>query len=637
MMLTTSYAWYSFENASTAFEGMTTDDEILVSYGTSQYISTSTAIPISSADIDEYSEKNNFSITVRDSAVDNELVVSISLVEINIAGALQNANFKIELYYQGSKINTVAGNSVGTSGATTKSLGTVTLSNTTANNFEVRVYILDDGTNQSSLEGKTFSAKIQVNIVSRTPLNVILEGVSGNNSFTIKDGASYINVSDDVSAVPLSLVTEDAATMCISVNTSACTNYIAFSDTYTLDWSSESDGEKVVYVYYKDSADDIIAAMSESIILDRTAPSDNSVSIGGTDGISRTLTIASTGADYMCFSETSNSASDCTEWIDFASTYDYTFSEGTGTKTIYAFFRDEAGNTSGPATESTICTNNCTSTVEYEYWMDAYDQGLVYLVRSDGATAVTSVYDTSVAWFAVDSQEMNTCAIDSSAIMTSSSMAHNTLYAWCIGTDNNVYYKTLGADNWNMVAGSTYFDTASYSYSIYPYNSTNVAYVVRMDGKRTVVNTSSVLNSFTFGYDDGETLMSVCSGSGKTGVVACISVDGSYYYTRFGSTIAYTRGVTGLSTPAWIDIYVGSKSPKVALMELGSDTLYNSMFLWNDTFRVIYESSVPGGGVKNCAGTGSVPYNICLAEDNYLYYKVYSATEWTKSTLAVEE
>ena len=41
MMLSTSYAWYSFENASTSFQGMTNDDDIIImcSDGLSNYIS----------------------------------------------------------------------------------------------------------------------------------------------------------------------------------------------------------------------------------------------------------------------------------------------------------------------------------------------------------------------------------------------------------------------------------------------------------------------------------------------------------------------------------------------------------------------------------------------------------------------
>ena len=61
--------------------------------------------------------------------------------------------------------------------------------------------------------------------------------------------------------------TTGASNMCISINTSVCTNYVTYSDSYTLNWSSESAGEKVVYVYYKDNTDRVIASMNRSITL----------------------------------------------------------------------------------------------------------------------------------------------------------------------------------------------------------------------------------------------------------------------------------------------------------------------------------------------------------------------------------
>ena len=171
LMLTTSYAWYTFENASTTFSSVTNNDDITISYQHGEYISTSIAVPISKADVDKYSEKNIFNIAVKDNVEDNEIAVTVSLVEINIDEALQDVNFKVDLYYQGSIVSTVAGNDMMLNGETTKSLGTVILNNDLNNNFELRVYILDDGTDQSMMMDKMFQAKIQVNAVSRLKSN----------------------------------------------------------------------------------------------------------------------------------------------------------------------------------------------------------------------------------------------------------------------------------------------------------------------------------------------------------------------------------------------------------------------------------------------------------------------------------
>ena len=174
MMLTTSYAWYSFGNASTVFEGITNNDDIIISYQTDEYINTTIAIPIATVDIAKYADKNNFSITVKNDAKDTDLAVRISLTDVSIDGALRDVNFKFDLYHQDTLIdengsdgysNTAYGSQFTT--GTDRTLGTVTLNNDVTNNFELRVYLLDDGTDQSSMENKTFQAKIKIEVVSR--------------------------------------------------------------------------------------------------------------------------------------------------------------------------------------------------------------------------------------------------------------------------------------------------------------------------------------------------------------------------------------------------------------------------------------------------------------------------------------
>ena len=165
MMLTTSYAWYSFETASTTFSGVTNNDDIIVSFQKGEYINTTNAIPIASNQVDKYSEKNQFNVKVRNNVKDNVISVSISLVDIEMDSSLKNSNFRIDLYYQGKKIIEKSGTSIGAS-TTTLKLADVVLSTDINNNFELRLYILDSGT-QNSLMGKTFSAKIKVDVASR--------------------------------------------------------------------------------------------------------------------------------------------------------------------------------------------------------------------------------------------------------------------------------------------------------------------------------------------------------------------------------------------------------------------------------------------------------------------------------------
>ena len=167
LMLTTSYAWYSFSEGSTSFNASTNNDDISVSFRKGDYIDTDIAVPIDSSQVDKYSEKNNFVIKVKDSDIENSILVTISLVDISISPSLQNENFKVDLYYQGSSVASYGGNTIGTSGATTKTLANVSLDNNIDNNFELRVYILDNDTDQSSMMNQTFQARVQVDVVSR--------------------------------------------------------------------------------------------------------------------------------------------------------------------------------------------------------------------------------------------------------------------------------------------------------------------------------------------------------------------------------------------------------------------------------------------------------------------------------------
>lgn len=124
-----------------------------------------------------------------------------------------------------------------------------------------------NGSNSKNLKG--------VRPVIRLDSNVLVTGGSGtyedpytigNNTFVINDGATEVSDADKGS-VTLSLVSVNAAQMCVSINTSVCTKYVDFSSNYTLDWSSEDAGEKVVYVYYKDVNGRIVASMNRSITL----------------------------------------------------------------------------------------------------------------------------------------------------------------------------------------------------------------------------------------------------------------------------------------------------------------------------------------------------------------------------------
>lgn len=196
--------------------------------------------------------------------------------------------------------------------------------------------------------------------------NVVIVGGSGsykdpylidNNTFFVNDGNTYIT---DKSNVKLDLIgNSKVKTMCISFETSGCSNYIDFNNSYTLDLTSEEDGKKTIYVYYKDANDTVIASLNKDIILDGTGPVGNSIKISSNNSLMRKITLKSSGANYMCLSNISDDVDNCTEWVNYTNSYDWKLSDGDGTKTVYAFFKDKVGNVSGAVSDSVIINRKC--------------------------------------------------------------------------------------------------------------------------------------------------------------------------------------------------------------------------------------------------------------------------------------
>ena len=170
LMLSSSYAWYSYNNASTTFDTNTSSNEINVIYKNNNYISTITALPISSDDINEKADKNNFSIEVNNDNLEEELYVSVGLKSVKIDEALKSNNFRYELLYNSEIVAKGSFKDIDDEEFTLiKNIGLNNLGN---NDFELRVYLLDDGSNQNDLMNKTFRGIINVNIISRSKTNI---------------------------------------------------------------------------------------------------------------------------------------------------------------------------------------------------------------------------------------------------------------------------------------------------------------------------------------------------------------------------------------------------------------------------------------------------------------------------------
>ncbi len=194
LMLATSYAWYSYENASTSFDVVTANDEVEIVYQSGEYIDTENAIPILESDVDRYSDKYDFNIKVLNIVPNNEMVAKVGLIDIEISDELKKVDqllgdspFRVELFYQGNMVGkSVSGKELVSS---SYEFGDVVLSNDMDNQFEFRVYLLDNNGNQTNLMNQRFQAKIDVNVISRVSTKIKkVDGADIHISSIVIDG-----------------------------------------------------------------------------------------------------------------------------------------------------------------------------------------------------------------------------------------------------------------------------------------------------------------------------------------------------------------------------------------------------------------------------------------------------------------
>jgi hypothetical protein len=128
----------------------------------------------------------------------------------------------------------------------------------------------------------------------------------------------------------------------------------ASTKTWTL---TAGDGEKTVYVMYRDNVGNWSGPFTDTIILDTSAPS-GTVIINSGDAYTNTETVTLglactdlSGCSKMKFSD------DGTTWTaeeDFASSKAWTFATGDGTKTVFVKFRDNVGRWSVAASDNIV-------------------------------------------------------------------------------------------------------------------------------------------------------------------------------------------------------------------------------------------------------------------------------------------
>lgn len=101
---------------------------------------------------------------------------------------------------------------------------------------------------------------------------VVVTGGKGtmDNPYTIANNSvevTTVNTMDDsgnVNYVLSLMAAPNVEKMCVNVNSSGCSNYVEYTDTYSLDSFILKEGENMVYVYFKDSNNSIVATLNKS-------------------------------------------------------------------------------------------------------------------------------------------------------------------------------------------------------------------------------------------------------------------------------------------------------------------------------------------------------------------------------------
>ncbi len=173
----------------------------------------------------------------------------------------------------------------------------------------------------------------------------ILDTIKPTGTISINSLATYVTTT----SVTLTLSATDAngvSQMQFSndnVTWSTAQTYAA-----TKSWNlTTGDGTKTVYVKFKDNAGNWSSVYSDTTILDTIKPTGTiSINSGSTYAISFTVTLNLTAADANGVSQMQFSNDNVT-WSTaqaYATTKSWTLTSGDGTKTVYAKFKDNAGN-----------------------------------------------------------------------------------------------------------------------------------------------------------------------------------------------------------------------------------------------------------------------------------------------------
>ena len=159
-LLGVSYAWYGLTEASTNFEVMTDNTDLTVVHAQSSAVLVTAGAPIAEADAPTKAGISRFTVTPGNNLTGYNVQMAIDLSQIKIDSQLKTADFKIQLYENGTLIFNGDGTDVTSDTLNLKPMTSVTIGNTYS--YELRIWIKETNVSQNALMGKSFSGQIKI-------------------------------------------------------------------------------------------------------------------------------------------------------------------------------------------------------------------------------------------------------------------------------------------------------------------------------------------------------------------------------------------------------------------------------------------------------------------------------------------
>jgi large repetitive protein len=294
---------------------------------------------------------------------------------------------------------------------------------------------------------------------------------SNNESVKSTEQSAYIPVSDTTpptgsvsinsaaasttsTAVTLTLSASDAAGtvtgMKFSNDGTTYSSEVAYATSYS--WTlSTGYGTKTVYVLFKDSSGNWMTSPATDTIsyVDTTAPTGSIViNSGATSTSSTTVTLTLSATDNsgsVTGMKFSNDGTTYSSEYTYATSYSWALSSSTGTKTVYAKFKDSAGNWSSAFSDTIQLTDTTAPTGS--------------VVINSGASSTTSTTVT-LALSATDSSGTVTgMKFSNDGTTYSSEVTYASTYSWpvtsSLGTKTVYAMFKDNSGNWSSAVSDT--------------------------------------------------------------------------------------------------------------------------------------------------------------------------------------